>query len=328
MSIHSRKNSHIQICLKESVQSEIMNGFEKYRLIHEALPEKDFHQFDISTSFLGKKISAPLMISSMTGGTESGETINRHLVEAAVKEQIPFAIGSMRIYLEQNRLPELRKLRDHAIAIPILANIGAVQLNYGLKIDQIKQIVDSVEADALILHLNAIQEVFQHAGDLNFSDLLRKIEKVRSQSDVPVIIKEVGFGFSVETAGKLREIGIEWLDIAGAGGTSWIKVEAARDRSEFTDKMVAPFYSWGIPTAISLARIHQAYPDMNLIASGGIRNGVEVCKAEYLGARLSGIAIPLLKPALESAEAACNVIDQFKFQYRTAKFCSSGIESI
>lgn len=328
MSIHSRKNSHIQICLEKPVQSETTNGFENYRLIHEALPEKNFQQFDISTSFLGKIISAPLMISSMTGGTESGETINCNLADAAVTEQIPFAIGSLRIYLEQKRLSALRKLREHAAAIPILANIGAVQLNYGLGIDQIKQIVDSVEADALILHLNAIQEIFQHAGDLNFSELLRKIEQVRLQIEVPVIMKEVGFGFSVETAGKLREIGIEWLDIAGAGGTSWIKVETARDRSEFADEMAAPFYSWGIPTALSLARIHQSYPEMNLIASGGIRNGVEVCKAEYLGARLSGIAIPLLKPALESAEALCKVINQFKFQYRTAKFCSSGIESV
>lgn len=288
----------------------------------------DFNTLDTSRILFGRKISAPIFISSMTGGTNLAEGINLNLLQAAADRRIPFAMGSMRIYLEQNRFEELKKYRNSAPEIPILANIGAVQLNYGVTVDHLQKIIDSIEADALILHLNPIQEVFQSGGNVNFSGLLRRIEKIRKQLSIPLVIKEVGFGYSVSTAGKLRDCGIDWLDIAGAGGTSWVKVEALRNLAEGLYKTAEPFFGWGVPTAISLERIHKAYPAMNLIASGGIRDGIEMVKAEMLGAVLSGIALPLLKPAQESGSAVCEVIDRFVFQYRAARFCSSGIESI
>ena len=220
MSIALRKNNHIDICLNKDVRSKTTNGFEKYRLIHNALPEADFSTFTTECGFLGKKISAPLMISSMTGGTEEGELINRCLAEAASELNLPFAIGSQRIYiLEKNKIPiPYRKI---APSIPILANLGAVQLNYGFTRDDYLRAVEMIDADALILHLNPLQELIQQDGDTDFSGLMNKIAALCHGFPVPVIVKEVGWGINSRLAKILTDIGVSMIDVAGAGGTSW-----------------------------------------------------------------------------------------------------------
>lgn len=325
MSISKRKNDHIEVCLNRNVCSKLSNGFEYYRLIHNALPEADFAAYPTETVFLKKKISAPFLISSMTGGTESGERINRCLIEAAAAMDLPFAIGSQRIYLAdggQTPLP----VRKVAPDIPVLANVGAVQLNYGFSRDHLLRAVEMIGADALILHLNPLQELLQKNGDTDFSGLLKKIEAVCDGFPVPVIIKEVGWGIGADLADKLWNAGVSMIDVAGAGGTSWSQVEALAEGTDEALEFAEPFADWGIPTAECIRQIHEACPQIPLIASGGITNGVEAAKAVLLGAELCGMAAALLPSAAAgSAEAVCAVLNRIIKQYKIARFLSSGI---
>ena len=327
MTIAARKNSHIEVCLRENVRSGVSNGFENYRLIHNALPEADFAAFSIETEFLNKKISAPLLISSMTGGTEYGERINRNLIEAAAALDLPFAIGSQRVYLSDSASADLPKIRKIAGNIPLLANLGAVQLNYGFTREHYLRAVEMLEADALILHLNPLQELIQSGGNTNFSGLLKKIEGLCGGFPVPVIIKEVGWGISPELAKKLTDAGVSMIDVAGAGGTSWSQVESLSNQDPSARKLAEPFTDWGIPTAECIRTIHEAHPEIRLIASGGIMNGVEAAKAILLGAGLCGMAARLLPAAAEgTAETVCEEIRCVTEQYKIARFLSSGIE--
>ena len=327
MTIAVRKNNHIDVCLREDVRSKVTNGFERYRLIHNALPEMDFESFSTETVFLGKTISAPFLISSMTGGTEYGERINRNLAEAAAKLNLPFAIGSQRIYLTDTALKKI-PIRQIAGDIPVLANLGAVQLNYGFTRDHCLRAVEMLEADALILHLNPLQELIQNGGNTNFSGLLKKIGDLCSGFPVPVIVKEVGWGISAETAKKLTDAGAAMIDVAGAGGTSWSQVESLANGNPSSYMLAEPFADWGIPTAECIRTIHETYPDIRLIASGGITNGVEAAKAMLLGAGLFGMAARLLPAAAKgSAETVCGEIRRIIEQYKIARFLSSGIET-
>lgn len=328
MSISDRKNNHIEVCLREDVRSRVSNGFEKYRLIHNALPESDFDAFQIGTTFLGKPIAAPFLISSMTGGTEYGERINRALVGAAAELRLPFAIGSQRVYLESSG-KELLSLRKAAEGIPMLANLGAVQLNYGYTRDHCLRAVEMLGADALILHLNPLQELIQTGGNVNFFGLLKKIEALCADFPVPVIVKEVGWGICAETARKLTDAGAAMIDVAGAGGTSWSEVESRVSGSDRVRKIAAPFADWGIPTAECLASIHEQYPEIRLIASGGILNGVDAAKAVMLGAGLCGMAGRLLQSAAEGdADTVAEEIRLIIAQYKIARFLSCGIEKM
>ena len=328
MTIAERKNNHIDICLNGDVRSKVGNGFEKYRLIHNAAPEADFHQFNIETVFLGKKISAPFMISSMTGGTKHGEQINRNLIEAAAEIGLPFAIGSQRIYLANNDFPKV-PFRKIAPDIPILANVGAVQLNFGFTRDQFLRAVDMLEADALILHLNPLQELIQTDGNCDFSGLLDKIADLCSGFPVPVVIKEVGWGINPELAGRLADCGAAMIDVAGAGGTSWSQVESLINGSRDSMELAQPFADWGIPTAECISSIHEKYPDIPLIASGGIMNGVEAAKGVWLGAKVCGMAARLLPAAADGTAAdVCDVLRCVISQYKIARFLSCGIEKI
>lgn len=328
MSISDRKNDHITVCLREDVRSKTRSGFEKYRLIHNALPEADFDAFPIATAFLGKPIAAPFMISSMTGGTEYGEKINRALVGAAAELRLPFAIGSQRIYLEDTG-KDLGGLRKAAPGIPMLANLGAVQLNYGYTREHCLRAVEMLEADALILHLNPLQELMQNGGNVDFSGLLKKIENLCADFPVPIIVKEVGWGIRAETAKQLTDAGVSMIDVAGAGGTSWSEVESRVSGNEHVLCMAAPFADWGIPTAECLAAIHERYPEIHLIASGGIMNGVEAAKAVLLGAEICGMAGRLLRTAAEGdEEAVASEIRLIISQYKIARFLSCGIEKI
>ncbi|MHC1770899.1 MAG: type 2 isopentenyl-diphosphate Delta-isomerase [Flexilinea sp.] len=325
MSIISRKNDHISVCLTQNVQSDRTNGFEKYRLIHNALPEIDFENVKTETEFIGKKIAAPIIFSSMTGGTENGNQINRSLLEAAENLQIPFAFGSLRILIEEKSLGSFENPRKIAPTIPILANLGAVQLNYGFSLDQCLKTVEIVEGDALILHLNPLQEILQSSGNTDFSTLLEKIEKLCSDFPVPIIIKEVGWGISASTARKLADAGVYMIDVAGAGGTSWAKVEKEVSGSEETSDLASLFNDWGIQTAQCVDQIHREEPEIKLIASGGITNGLEVWKALLLGADLAGIARPLLEPASKGPAAVQEFTAGIIKQLRIAKFISNTI---
>ena len=325
MTINSRKDNHIAVCLKKNVQSECSNGFERYRLIHNALPETDFEDIKTNTVFLSKKIAAPILISSITGGTESGNRINRSLLEAANTLNIPFAMGSMRILLEKDSQGSFENPRKFAPNIPILANLGAVQFNYGFSKDHCMRAVELIEADALILHLNPLQEVLQSPKNTNFSGIVKKIEYLCSNFPVPVIVKEVGWGISDVAAKKLIDAGVQIIDVAGAGGTSWAKVEADISDVETAERLAAPFFDWGIPTAQCIEQIHARFPNIPLIASGGITHGVDIWKALLLGAQMVGIAGPLLAPANEGPQAVVSFLEILVQQLRIAKFLSQTI---
>ena len=293
-----RKADHIRINLEEDVSFRTLTtGLEKLFFMHQALPELNLAEVDTSTTIFGKSLQTPLLISSMTGGTAEARTINRILAEGAQAAGLAMGLGSMRAALEDETLSDSYKVRDLAPDIPLFANIGAVQLNYGYGIDQCRRAVDMIEADALILHLNPLQEAVQPEGDGNFAGLLSKIEFVCRNLPVPVIAKEVGWGFAEETARMLADAGIAAIDVAGAGGTSWSQVEMYRAPTARLARVAGAFIDWGIPTAVSIRYCKQAAPDLPVFASGGLSTGIEVAKCVALGASLAGLAGNFLRAA-------------------------------
>ncbi|MEN6408119.1 MAG: type 2 isopentenyl-diphosphate Delta-isomerase, partial [Anaerolineaceae bacterium] len=284
----SRKADHIQINLDQDVQSGLTTGFEKYRFIHQAVPELDLAAVRTDQLLFGKSLRLPLLISSMTGGTTEAAEINRRLAEAAQQTGIALGVGSQRIAVEQPDRTSSFNIRRYAPNILLFANLGAVQLNYGYTSDQCLRAVEMIEADGLFLHLNAVQEAVQPEGNTNFSGLLAKIEQVCHRLTVPVIAKEVGWGISEQAARALANAGVAAIDIAGAGGTSWSQVEMYRAKNAAQTHIAATFQNWGIPTAESLCLVHQALPDMLLFASGGLKGASDLAKSIALGATLGG----------------------------------------
>ncbi len=312
--IDQRKADHIKINLEKDVRSALTTGLEKYHFVHEALPELDLERVDPSLSLFGKRLAAPILISSMTGGTEEAGEINQRLAEAAQEMKVAMGVGSQRAALENPKeTPTFSIARKAAPDILLFANLGAVQLNYGYGIDQCRQVVDMIQADALILHLNPLQEAVQDAGDTNFEGLSRKIEEICRKLEVPVIAKEVGWGISERTAGLLANCGISAIDVAGAGGTSWSQVEMHRAPDVFTRELAATFVGWGIPTAESILNVSKAAPDMTIFASGGLKDGLDIAKCIALGATLGGMAGQFLKAAAVSTE---KVVDMMKLTQR------------
>lgn len=319
----SRKADHLRVCLEEDVQFRSnTTGLERYRFTHCCLPELDWNDIDIGTSFLGKSLGAPLLISSMTGGTEQAKTINYRLAEVAQHYKIAMGVGSQRIAVEKPEVADTFAVRSLAPDILLFANVGAVQLNYSYGIDECRRAIDILEADALILHLNPLQEAVQSHGDKNFRGLLDKIAKLCSQLPVPAIAKEVGNGISAEMAKKLIEAGISAIDVAGAGGTSWAKVEGQRAQDPRQRRLGETFADWGIPTAECIAAIRAVSPDIPTIASGGLRNGLDVAKAIALGADLAGLAWPFLQAASESTDAVHTLTEHLIAEIATALFCT------
>jgi isopentenyl-diphosphate delta-isomerase len=320
-----RKVEHLRICLNEDVQAKgISYGLESYRFIHQALPEIDLEEVDTSQSLFGRKIAAPILISSMTGGAEWANRINRTLAQAANKWGIPMGVGSQRAAIENPELAYSYRIRELAPDVPLIANLGAVQLNYGYSIGQCLEAVEMLEADALFLHLNALQEAVQPHGNTNFKGLLAKISEVcetLAKRNIPVIVKEVGNGLSGTVCRKLWEAGVRGLDVSGSGGTSWSEVERFRVEREVEKKAAGNFADWGIPTAQSILWARDACPEATIIGSGGIRNGVDVAKVLALGADLAGLALPFLKAAEESIEAVDTVIEQLVRELRISMFC-------
>lgn len=302
-SIQKRKAEHIKWCLTDDVLGEgVTNGFERIRVIHNALPEINFKDISLQTNFLDIPIATPFLISSMTGGAALAGSINEHLARAAEARGWVFALGSTRALIEDEAFRQSFKVRSFAPTIPIVANLGAVQFNYGFTTDMCQTIVDETEATALVLHLNSIQELIQSGGDTNFEQLLPKIEQLVDKLGVPVGVKEVGFGIDAHTAKRLTDVGVSFIDVAGAGGTSWSQVEKLRSNDRLKKQAAEAFKGWGIPTLESLRAVKDAV-DVPVFSSGGMRDGIDALKAIGLGASQVGYAKTILKEATESAEA-------------------------
>ncbi len=321
-STKQRKADHIRICLEEDVQFSARSGLEEYRFTHRCLPEIDYADLNIKTTFLGKSLGAPLLISSMTGGTAQAQQINQRLAAVAQAHSLAMGVGSQRVAIEQAHTASTFQVRSIAPDILLFANLGAVQLNYGYGVEQCQKAVDLLQADALILHINPLQECIQPQGDLNFGGLLAKIAAVCEKLTVPVIAKEVGSGISAAMAKQLTNAGVQAIDVAGAGGTSWSLVESQRAPNNLLRQLGRTFGDWGIPTAECLVDIHHSYPQMPLIASGGLRNGLDVAKSIGLGADLAGMALPFLQAADISEEAVIDRVDLLISELKTVMFCT------
>ncbi len=324
----TRKDDHIRINLEEKVTfNQRTSGFERYCFTHNALPELNLSDIDSTQFFFGKQMQLPLLISSMTGGTAVAERFNQIFAEAAQATGVAMGLGSQRAAIEDKTLASTYQVRSIAPDILLFANLGAVQLNYGYGLDECLRAVDMVEADALILHFNPLQEAVQPEGDTNFSGLLAKVEAICRRLPVPIIAKEVGWGFSGTTARQLTDAGVAAIDVAGAGGTSWSQVEMYRAKTARLAKVAAAFVDWGIPTAVSIQQCHRAVPDMPLIASGGVHTGIDVAKAIALGAKMGGLAGDFLRAADSGGvEAVVEHIETLGDELRIAMFASGAAD--
>jgi isopentenyl-diphosphate delta-isomerase len=301
---------------------QLTSGLEKYRFTHCCLPELDRSDIELGTTFLGKSLKAPILISSMTGGTELAHLVNTRLATVAQRYGLAMGVGSQRIALEQPELAPTFAVRSLAPDILLLANLGAVQLNYGCGLEDCLKLVELLEADALILHLNPLQEWVQSGGDSNFKGLLAKIQQICAQLPVPVIAKEVGNGISAVMAKQLIEAGVAAIDVAGAGGTSWAKVESQRAKDNRQRHLGQVFADWGLPTAECITAIRSMNSTIPLIASGGLKNGLDLAKSIALGADLGGLARPFLVAAIESEAAVDELVKFLIAELEIVLFCT------
>ncbi len=313
-----RKAEHIRLALEERMQFSA-RAFERWVFEHEALPDLDFDEIDLTVEFLGKSLRAPLLLSCMTGGTEIAARINRNLAAAAESRGVALGVGSQRKALEDPSQAASFEVRDVAPTIPLLANLGAIQLNYGYGIEHCRRAVSMIGADALVLHMNPLQEAIQPEGQCQFAALLPKMAEIATQLSVPVIAKEVGSGISEATGRRLAGAGIKILDTAGVGGTSWARIEASRAQDP---EMGELFAGWGIPTPESIRQLRRI-DGITIIGSGGLRSGLDVAKAIALGADLAGLAQPFLEAAIDSAESVERRIDRIVQELKIVMFCLS-----
>lgn len=321
--IVNRKDQHLDVILSGAAAHGLATGFGAVRFVHEALPDLDHGKIDLGTDFLGRRLKAPLLISSMTGGPARAEAINARLAEAAQHLAIALAVGSQRAALEDGGKAGLdMALRLRAPDTPILANIGAAQLTRGFGVDDARRALDMIAADALIVHLNPLQEACQPEGDRDWWGVGAALEALVKSLDAPVVVKETGAGISAATARRLFAMGVAAVDVAGAGGSNWATVEGERAADAGDKAHAAAFADWGIPTAQAIAEVRAACPTGVVIGSGGIRDGVEAAKAIRLGADMVGQAAGVLAAATVSTEA---VVDHFQTvlrQMRTVCFCT------
>ncbi len=299
------------MCLESEAEYSFSAGFECYRFLHNALPELDLQEVSTKTQFLGKEVSFPFVFEAMTGGCEKGGHLNKLLAEVAEEERVAFGLGSQRAMLEHRELKDTFFVRDVAPSIPIIANIGAPQLRE-LSKEEVEWLVSSVEADALAIHLNALQEAIQPEGQACYRGVLAQIAKVVDWLDVPVIVKETGAGISADVAERLKSAGVAWVDVAGAGGTSWSKIEYRRNPAA-----VPGFEDWGIPTALAVEMVSPILPT---IASGGIRSGIDGAKALCLGAKMFGAARPFLVAAEKNRAEVQRLVRLWREQLRLVQF--------
>ena len=315
-----RKDHHLDLARSDGAMSGTSTGLDRVRLTHNALPECDADDIDTHCYFLGHKLSMPLMIGAMTGGTDRADGINLNLARAANEAGVALAVGSQRAALETAR--DQSALREAASNIPLIGNLGGVQLARKDGLDLAKRAVDAIEADALAIHLNPLQEITQPEGDRDWRGVEAAIISLVDSLPCPVIIKEVGAGISVDVAGRLIAAGVYAVDCAGLGGTNWTRIEAMR-RDNAT--IYEPFLDWGIPTLDAILALQSALPDMRLIASGGIRHGLDAAKAYWLGAEIVAAAGPFLKAAETKAgkptpDTLLDTLQQWKKQVEMALF--------
>ncbi|HEX9308265.1 MAG TPA: type 2 isopentenyl-diphosphate Delta-isomerase [Anaeromyxobacter sp.] len=318
-----RKDSHLDLALHGDVEfpQGDANGFGAFRFDHDALPEVDAEALDTRTTLLGKPLAAPLVVAAMTGGTARGAEMNRRLALAAARCGVALALGSQRKMLDDPAVGATFAARAWAPDLPLLlANLGAVQLNYGVEAGEVRRLVAQVGADALELHLNPLQEAIQPGGDTRFSGLLARIRAIAPEVGVPVLLKEVGSGISETTALKIRELPVAGVETAGVGGTSWSRIESLRTADGVKRAVGERFTRWGIPTAESVAICRRVLGGRVVIASGGIRHGIEVAKAIALGADAAAIALPILRAAASSVDDAVETISRVIAELRTVMF--------
>jgi len=314
--ISQRKADHINLALQAEHQGALSAGFDRIQFEHNALPELLVSEVDCSAIFLNQYCSAPLIIGAMTGGCEHGESINRYLAEAAEQAQIPMAVGSQRAALQDGLAQDVRRWAPKAI---LLGNLGGTQLQqHGVELAQ--RAVDSIEANAMIIHLNPLQELVQPDGDRDWRGVLAAIEECCATLSVPVIIKEVGSGIGPSSAQRLIDVGVSWIEIAGRGGTSWASIESARIQQTREQQIAAPFINWGMDTAQLIPQVRSQSSQLGLIASGGLRDGLDIARSLRLGANMTAMAQPFLQPALESTEAVIEKIEILREQLRWAMF--------
>ena len=319
--LQARKSDHIKINLEQDVRSGLTNGLEHYHFIHEALPELDLDAVNTALTLFGKTLAVPILISSMTGGTDQASLINQHLAEAAQEHHVAMGVGSQRAALEDSQqILTYSITRKAAPDILLFANLGAVQLNYGYGLDECRRAVEMLQADALILHLNPMQEAVQAGGDTNFAGLAKKITRICEKLEVPVIVKEVGWGMSERAARILAECGVKAIDVAGAGGTSWSQVEMHRAPDDSTRQLAATFLDWGVPTAESILNVRKAASGITIFASGGLKDGLDIAKCIALGATLGGFAGQFLKAAAVSTEKVTELVKLTRQQIRVVMF--------
>jgi len=318
---NDRKLQHIRIIETDEQVDRRKMYFDDIGLIHRALPEVNLSEVDTSVTFMNRKLSFPLLISSMTGGEQGMiRNVNRNLAIAAEQAGVALAVGSQRVMFTHPESRASFNLRPHAPNTLLFSNIGAVQLNYGFTADMCREAMDVVGADALYLHLNPLQEAVQPEGDTNFAGLSARIADVAGAMPGPVVVKEVGAGISPADVELLIRAGVRYIDVAGAGGTSWSRIEHHRRATKHDDGIGMLFQDWGMPTPVALRQLDPYRDRVTLLASGGIRSGVDMVKAMILGASLCGLASPFLKPAMESPERVVQAIERLQSEFRTAMF--------
>jgi len=307
----SRKAEHIRICVEEQVTNGISPGFERVFLVHRALPELNFSEVDTSVEFMGKRLNAPFLVTGMTGGCPEARVVNRNLAEACERVGVAFGVGSQRAMLEHPELSDTYSVRDVAPRTLIIGNIGLIQFTRGYGQEQIDA-ARSIGCDAMALHLNPLQEMCQPEGDRQWSGCMEALRQVCKSAKLPIMVKETGAGISAETAKLLELSGASALDVSGCGGTNFALVEAHRGGG-----VGSTFHDWGIPTVCSLLEVRRAV-QLPLVCSGGVTSGLDAAKAIAMGATLAGIARPLLKPALESADKAEAKLRNMVYELKTA----------
>lgn len=321
--IERRKEDHIEIILSGRARNTTDAGFDSYRFEHCALPDINYDDIDLSVEFLGKRLNIPYLASSMTGGPVKSASINLAIAEAAQELGFAMGVGSQRVALGGGGNHGLdNSIRKVAPDILLLANLGAVQLVHGMGPDDVRRAIDMIEADALILHLNPLQEAIQTGGDRNWKGVAAAMETICRTLGRPVIAKEVGAGISVDVARRLLDCGISVIDVAGTGGSSWAAVEGQRAETDAGTELGEIFRDWGISTAESLASIHRAFPSLPLIASGGIRHGLDGAKSIALGAQLVGQAAAVLPAAMQGAEMVKVHVNAWSQALRTTCFAT------
>jgi isopentenyl-diphosphate delta-isomerase len=321
-----RKEQHIKICAEQDVEASTQStGLELFHLLPKTFPEMSWDEVDTRSEIFGRTFSYPFLITGMTGGVEQGTEINRRLASAATEFNIPMGVGSQRIALTDPKYSGIFRVKTHFPSLFLIGNIGVGQLKKGQELDDCERAIDMIQADALALHVNILQELIQEEGDRDFRYLLDRIATIGDRLSVPLLVKEVGAGFDLESATALFSRGVRCIDVGGQGGTSWGFIEGKRSSHPGTRAMGETFRNWGIPTAYSLKTLRKNLPDVELIATGGIRDGLMIAKSVALGANMAGIGLPLFRAAVASEAGPLEVLQTMARGLKTAMLCSGSV---